>query len=911
MGRWRNLGTAVVIGWAAALLGGLPSTRAAAATYYVSQSGDDAWDGLAGEREGAHGPWRSLEKASSVTCQPGDRLLLRCGDVWNETLTLRGNGTPDQPIVVASYGEGQRPFIRRTLGDGAACVVIDSCAGYHIRGLECGFAKNAIRILVDSRKTERLDGFLIEDCFFHNIENPTYPGDRRPTRSSHDDLRYMGWALFCDGFDSPQDVLLSRLTVRNCISFRAQAFFIQMGGVLLSNILFDGNTVCHSSYNSLYQAGAKDCDITNCVFVYSYPWAYHPNGATQILAWGVRGDATVRNEVIGNELGWAGEYPGCPDGCAYDFESHTSGVVFQSNLVHNTFGESVLFMSDCKHTDLLFDGNVFRNNVRFSPRWDVEVTVSESNTGNGMFSNNVFFSRPGIRAFSGKPECFTFSGNEEQATGSFAEMPLVSHIAFGEGERTYTLRTATPDASIRYTLDGSVPTADSALYEGAMTIRRSGSLNAKAFRDDLYPSYVNALVVDLRDAQGGPPIAEWQAGPDAQPSASARAKLARVADTFTIAFWATPEAERLSTTESESGLGVSKVAWWKMDEKDGTSVSDSVGGNSGGLKGCEWTQGKIGNGLYFNGTDDWVKLDTNGLGPVAGTFTIAFWAKPERTRSATPESSAGITGTSSDQPYAIFPLQYSATGEDVGVGVSVGTNGVSIFEHGSNHMPSPLVADCQLEGWNHIALVFRDNQATLFVNGEKIRTGSRSERTVHPHFDLGGMEYGRYRGTLDDIRVYPRPLDQTEIAQLLAGDPEGSVAWVVDDETKSEVSRFALEPVSRGGGSDARHAGVGVSVGTNGVSVFEASDDYFLSPLVDDIPLTGKSHITIVYRNQQPTLYLNGVYEKAGCKSTKTVHPVFRPGSSGPGRFVGELGAVRVYDRVLTDAEIQVLATGR
>ena len=67
MGAWRNLGMAVVIGWAAALLGGLPNARAEAATYYVSQSGDDEWDGLTGEREGAHGPWWSLEKASSVT----------------------------------------------------------------------------------------------------------------------------------------------------------------------------------------------------------------------------------------------------------------------------------------------------------------------------------------------------------------------------------------------------------------------------------------------------------------------------------------------------------------------------------------------------------------------------------------------------------------------------------------------------------------------------------------------------------------------------------------------------------------------------------------------------------------------------------------------------------------------------
>ena len=219
-----------------------------------------------------------------------------------------------------------------------------------------------------------------------------------------------------------------------------------MGAVSLEDIVFDGNTIAHSSFNSVYQAGAKHFDITNSVFVYSYPWEYHPNGATQVLAGGVTGDATVRNEVRNNEFGWAGDYPGCPDGCAYDFEGPTSGVTFQHNFIHDTFGESVLFMPNCMHKDLVFDGNIFRNNVRFSPRWDIEVTLFPNNTGNGTFSNNVFFSRPGKRAINSKPACFTFTDNDEQATGTFVEMPLVTNVAYGDGTRTYTLACKTAGA---------------------------------------------------------------------------------------------------------------------------------------------------------------------------------------------------------------------------------------------------------------------------------------------------------------------------------------------------------------------------------------------------------------------------------------------------------------------------------
>ena len=40
-----------------------------------------------------------------------------------------------------------------------------------------------------------------------------------------------------------------------------------------------------------------------------------------------------------------------------------------------------------------------------------------------------------------------------------------------------------PDAEIRYTLDGSAPTAESALYEGPFAINRQQVIAAAAFRD--------------------------------------------------------------------------------------------------------------------------------------------------------------------------------------------------------------------------------------------------------------------------------------------------------------------------------------------------------------------------------------------------------------------------------------------
>ena len=76
-------------------------------TYYVdAASGDDRASGTA-----PGSAWRTLERASSVTYGPGDRLLLRAGGRYDGGLRLSGSGAPGAPVVVGRYGDGPRPHI--------------------------------------------------------------------------------------------------------------------------------------------------------------------------------------------------------------------------------------------------------------------------------------------------------------------------------------------------------------------------------------------------------------------------------------------------------------------------------------------------------------------------------------------------------------------------------------------------------------------------------------------------------------------------------------------------------------------------------------------------------------------------------------------------------------------------------
>ena len=105
----------------------------------------------------------------------------------------------------------------------------------------------------------------------------------------------------------------------------------------------------------------------------------------------------------------------------------------------------------------------------------------------------------------------------------------------------------------------------------------------------------------------------------------------------------------------------------------------------------------------------------------------------------------------------------------------------------------------------------------------------------------------------------------------------------------------------------ASHAGCGLAVGRNGVVVFEDAEDCFAPVLVHAASLPDWVHLVLVYRDGQPSLYLNGILARRGLRSGLVVHSGVGAGD-GVMPFRGELGNYRQFERALTDAEIAELA---
>lgn len=176
----------------------------------------------------------------------------------------------------------------------------------------------------------------------------------------------------------------------------------------------------------------------------------------------------------------------------------------------------------------------------------------------------------------------------------------------------------------------------------------------------------------------------------------------------------------------------------------------------------------FGTSLYFNGEDNYVS--TSCADVPANTFTFEAWVKAVNTHQVDAESTSGILGTSG-QYYALWPTHGGAS--DAGAGLSVGTNGISVYEHGSSYMPAIAVYSGTLgTTWNHIAIVYDNKQPKIYLNGNLVRTGLTSTRDnvyapcwIGYGGDVPGGpgDYGYFEGWIDEVRVWDVALTEEQI----------------------------------------------------------------------------------------------------------------------------------------------------
>ena len=86
----------------AAVFNGARREESGYALYYVdSENGDDENDGRT-ERSA----WKTLDNVNNRTFEPGTKIMLKCGSVFDQMLVPRSSGTAGKYFIIDSYGKG-------------------------------------------------------------------------------------------------------------------------------------------------------------------------------------------------------------------------------------------------------------------------------------------------------------------------------------------------------------------------------------------------------------------------------------------------------------------------------------------------------------------------------------------------------------------------------------------------------------------------------------------------------------------------------------------------------------------------------------------------------------------------------------------------------------------------------------
>ena len=219
-----------------------------------------------------------------------------------------------------------------------------------------------------------------------------------------------------------------------------------------------------------------------------------------------------------------------------------------------------------------------------------------------------------------------------------------------------------------------------------------------------------------------------------------------------------PNVARLKVTAQEN-----LQAYWKFDEELYNSVRDELGNYDGTLVGLAgtgankaWITGKFGNSINLNPPSGYAHL---GGVPISGDFTVSLWV-----RSDDVTIDGGVILAKDNIPsMKVFRIEQDASDGHVKVVFHKdgGTETVSLTSS------SPVLTN---DKWTHLALAYRENNATLtlYAEGNKtseITDANLSGSTLSSRLsDLRlGDPSGSVQGRVDDLRIYGTSLSDSEI----------------------------------------------------------------------------------------------------------------------------------------------------
>lgn len=193
------------------------------------------------------------------------------------------------------------------------------------------------------------------------------------------------------------------------------------------------------------------------------------------------------------------------------------------------------------------------------------------------------------------------------------------------------------------------------------------------------------------------------------------------------------------------------IGWWKFDEGTGSVASDSAGANPGTLIDATWTTGKIG---PFAITCDLItSYISTPLGVVVDTeWTLSAWT-------LFPLIAAGS---------GYLTLFRGANDHFILVRTSVWELGIYLNTQGGPGLLSSGFDVSTLNGWHLVTAVTKGGQTFFYIDAVLVGNPINAKCLdnilyIGNYPSQGGAQQW---GTFDDVRVYNRALNNSEIMAL-------------------------------------------------------------------------------------------------------------------------------------------------
>lgn len=342
------------------------SLPVAALTYYISPQGNDTQAGTTGATA-----WRTIARVNAATFQPGDRVLFEGGQTFAGSIDLGSNaGTPDNPLVVSSYGR-QAAIIASGTSFGLYAY---NTAGIEVRRLIFrgdGVRTNTeqgVNFYLDASATHlqylRLDSLEVSGYHYNGIVVGSWNGT-----SGYSDVRITNCQTHTNG--------------ENGLTSYAEALAAHHNWYVGSCQAFDNSGLSDVTYTNtgsgIIMSGIDGALVENCE-AYHNGWLNANQAGGPVGIWGY-----CCNNLVIQHCEAHHNSSGTPhDGGGFDLDGGCTNSLLQYNYSHDNGGPGYLLAqyddAPPMH-DLTIRYNVSENDARQYSQGAINVWSSGASGG--------------------------------------------------------------------------------------------------------------------------------------------------------------------------------------------------------------------------------------------------------------------------------------------------------------------------------------------------------------------------------------------------------------------------------------------------------------------------------------------------------------------------------------------------